>query len=132
MSRPSSVTSTRCRGAAEEADPIASSSRICRLCWEIFQQARIPNVAKATIIASCTRGFLIRLKSSTTAIYQEELRISRQYVCDVEKGRRLVSLEQAARFAKAFGHPPAVLVTLSVRDSIRHSGLKLRVQIEAA
>ncbi len=62
----------------------------------------------------------------------KKLKLSRQYVCDVEKGRRLVSLEQAARFAKAFGHPPAVLVTLSVRDSIRQSGLKLRVQIEAA
>lgn len=58
--------------------------------------------------------------------------ISSQYLCDVEKGRRLVSPEQAARFAKAFGHPPAVLVQLALQDSVRESGLDLKVTVEAA
>jgi hypothetical protein len=38
----------------------------------------------------------------------------RQYLCDVEKGRRRVSPEQAAKFAAAFGHPPNVLVRLAL------------------
>jgi transcriptional regulator with XRE-family HTH domain len=64
--------------------------------------------------------------------FARKLRVSRQYLCDVEKGRRLVSPEQAARFAKAFGHPPNVLVRLALQDAVRASGLKLKVIVEAA
>jgi transcriptional regulator with XRE-family HTH domain len=62
----------------------------------------------------------------------KKLRVSRQYLCDVEKGRRRVSPEQAAKFAAAFGHPPNVLVRLSLQDAIRASGLKLKVIVKAA
>lgn len=56
--------------------------------------------------------------------------ISKQYLCDVEKGRRLASTEQAARFARAFKHPPALFVRLALQDDVRASGLKLRVTVE--
>ncbi len=62
----------------------------------------------------------------------KKLGLSRQYICDIEKGRRLVSPEQAGRFAKAFGHPPTILVQLALQDSVRASGLKLKVSVEAA
>jgi transcriptional regulator with XRE-family HTH domain len=64
--------------------------------------------------------------------FARKLRISRQYLCDVEKGRRSVSPQQAAKFAKAFGHPPTVLVRLALQDAVRASGLKLKVSVEAA
>ncbi len=64
--------------------------------------------------------------------FAKKLRVSRQYLCDVEKGRRRVSPEQAAKFAKAFGHPPNVLVRLALQDAVRASGLKLKVSVEAA
>lgn len=64
--------------------------------------------------------------------FAKKLSVSRQYLCDVEKGRRLVSPEQAARFAKAFGHPPNVLVRLALQDAVSASGLKLIVSIDAA
>lgn len=64
------------------------------------------------------------------AAFSSKLGISRQYLCDVEKGRRLVSPTQAARFAKAFGHPPRVLVQLALQDSVRESGLNLKVSVE--
>jgi transcriptional regulator with XRE-family HTH domain len=66
------------------------------------------------------------------AAFARKLKISRQYLCDVEKGRRPVSPEQAARFAKAFGHPPNVLVRLALQDAVRACGLKLKVSVEAA
>ncbi|MGD0771152.1 MAG: helix-turn-helix transcriptional regulator [Tepidisphaeraceae bacterium] len=66
------------------------------------------------------------------AAFARKLGVSRQYLCDVEKGRRLVSPEQAARFAKAFGHPPNILVRLSLQDAVSASGLKLRVSVDAA
>ena len=68
---------------------------------------------------------------SQTAL-AEKIGVSRQYLCDVEKGRRLVSPEQAARFAKAFGHPASVLVQLALQDSVSASGLKMKVTVEAA
>ena len=75
----------------------------------------------------------LRLRDEISqAAFARKIGISRQYLCDVEKGRRLVSLEQAARFAKALGHPPSVLVQLAIQDSVRESGLKLKVTVEAA
>jgi len=66
------------------------------------------------------------------AAFAKKLGVSRQYLCDVEKGRRPVSAAQAARFAKAFGHPPNVLVRLAIQDEISACGLKLKVTLEAA
>jgi hypothetical protein len=43
-----------------------------------------------------------------------------------------VSPEQAARFAKAFGHPAPVLVQLALQDVVWASGLKMKVLVEAA
>jgi len=68
----------------------------------------------------------------TQVEFAKKLRISRQYLCDVEKGRRRVSPGQAAKFAQAFGHPPNVLVRLALQDAVRASGLKLKVIVEAA
>ena len=75
----------------------------------------------------------LRLRDEISqAAFAKKIGISRQYLCDVEKGRRLVSPEQAARFARAFGHPVAALVQLALQDAVRASGLKLRVAVEAA
>ncbi len=75
----------------------------------------------------------LRLRDKITqSSLARKIGISRQYLCDIEKGRRLVSPEQAARIAKAFGHPPHVLVQLALQDSVRESGLKLKVTVEAA
>ena len=73
----------------------------------------------------------IGLETSQSA-FAKKLGVSRQYLCDVEKGRKLVSPEQAARFAKVFGHPMTVFVRLALQDTVRASGLKLRVIVEAA
>ncbi|OFZ82905.1 MAG: hypothetical protein A2583_16650 [Bdellovibrionales bacterium RIFOXYD1_FULL_53_11] len=62
--------------------------------------------------------------------FARRIGVSKQYLCDIEKGRRMVSTEQAARFARAFGHPPSLFVRLAIQDDIRASGLKLKVTIE--
>ena len=66
---------------------------------------------------------------SQTAL-SRKLGISKQYLCDIEKGRRLVSPTQAVRFAKVLGHPAKVLVQLALQDSVHESGLKLKVNVE--
>ncbi len=47
-------------------------------------------------------------KGISQAAFARKMKVSRQYLFDGEKGRRPVSPEQAARFAKAFGHSPNV------------------------
>jgi transcriptional regulator with XRE-family HTH domain len=64
--------------------------------------------------------------------FAKKLGVSRQYLCDVEKGRRFVSPEQAVRFAQAFQHPPVVFVQLAIQDLIRSAGLKYKVLLEDA
>jgi plasmid maintenance system antidote protein VapI len=66
------------------------------------------------------------------AAFAKKLGVSRQCLCDVEKGRRQVSAEQAARFAKAFGHSPKVLVQLALQDSVNSPELDLTVNVEDA
>lgn len=65
------------------------------------------------------------------AKFARKLKVSPQYLCDVEKGRRFVTPLQAAKFAKAFGHPSQVLVELALQDAIRESGLKFKVHLRA-
>ena len=65
----------------------------------------------------------LRVRDKITQVaFAKMIGISRQYLCDVEKGRRLVSPEQAARFAKAFGHPAHVLVQLASKTPFEPAG----------
>jgi transcriptional regulator with XRE-family HTH domain len=64
--------------------------------------------------------------------FAKKLGISRAYLSDVEKGRRLVGPGKAAQFAKAIGHPPEYFVQLAVDDLLRSEGLRMRAHVEKA
>lgn len=66
------------------------------------------------------------------AIFSERLGISRAHLSDIEHGRRSVSPERAAKFAKALKHSEAQFVRLALQDQIRNAGLNLRVDVHAA
>jgi len=68
----------------------------------------------------------------TLAQLAERLEVSRSHLCDIERSRRSVSLERAARFAKALKHNPTLFVQLALQDQIRQAGLKMKVRVEAA
>jgi transcriptional regulator with XRE-family HTH domain len=68
----------------------------------------------------------------TQADYAKCLGISKANLCDIEKGRKLVSVERAAKFAKVLGVPAEVLVQLSLQDQLRQAKLKLVVEVHAA
>ena len=65
----------------------------------------------------------------TLASFAKKLGVSRAHLCDVERGRRGVSAERAARWAKALGHPARVFVTLALQDEVTAAGLKLKVNV---
>jgi transcriptional regulator with XRE-family HTH domain len=53
-------------------------------------------------------------------------------LCDIEKGRKGVSPEKAAQIAKAIGLPAALLVRLSIEESLQAAGLKYKVELKPA
>jgi transcriptional regulator with XRE-family HTH domain len=53
-------------------------------------------------------------------------------LCDIEKGRKGVSPEKAEHIAKAVGVPPALLIRLSIEESLQSAGLKYTVEIKPA
>lgn len=75
---------------------------------------------------------LRNLYEESQVSFAKKLGISRAYLCDVEKGRRVVSPGKAAQFARDIGHPPEYFVQLAVDDLLRSEGLKLRVWVKAA
>jgi antitoxin HigA-1 len=64
--------------------------------------------------------------------FAKRLGLTSQKLNDIEKGRRFVSPERAAAFAKKLGHPIEVFVRLALQDQVNHGGLKLKVSVEAA
>jgi len=66
------------------------------------------------------------------AEFSKKLGISRQYLCDLEHGRRTVSLKMAAEFAKKLGESPVQFVRLTIQEEVDKSGLHLDIQVKAA
>jgi len=62
----------------------------------------------------------------------KKLGVSKSHLCDVEKGRKTVSPERAARWARVLRYPESVLVRLAIQGELDAAGLKYRVEIEAA
>ncbi len=80
-------------------------------------------------------GFLeaVRLgEELTQPAFAERLGISKSHLNDIEKGRKAVSPDRAARFAKILGYSQARLVRLALQDLVDRSRLKLHVDVKAA
>lgn len=64
--------------------------------------------------------------------FARKLGVSPSHLCDIEKGRKAVGPERAARFAKILGRSQEQFVRLSLQELIDEAGLKMRVNIDAA
>ena len=62
----------------------------------------------------------------------KKLGVSVQHLSDVERDRRAVSAERAARWARALGFPESPFVELALQAELDQAGIKLRVRVEAA
>jgi transcriptional regulator with XRE-family HTH domain len=75
----------------------------------------------------------IRLgEEMTQTAFARRLGVSPSHLCDIEKARKVVGPERAARFAKILGRSPEQFVRLSLQELIDEAGLKMRVKIDAA
>lgn len=76
--------------------------------------------------------FLGDLSWASLADFGKLVGMSVANLCDIEKGRRDVSPEKAEQVAKAIGVPCALLVRLSIEESLRAAGLRCTVEIKPA
>jgi plasmid maintenance system antidote protein VapI len=75
----------------------------------------------------------IRLGDGKSQVaFARKLGISASHLCDIEKGRKVISPERAARFAKVLGRSPEQFVRLSLQDLVDGAGLKMKVNVAAA
>jgi len=59
----------------------------------------------------------------------EKLDISKQSLCDLEKGRRIPSPSRAAKIAKKLGMLPESFIQLALSDQLREENLKFDIEV---
>lgn len=83
-----------------------------------------------------TLGSLIRSIRLGEEMSQKEfaeiLGISKQYLCDIEKGRRIISPKLAARYAEKLEYSTKHFIRLCLQDILERDGFHMLVHIEAA
>ena len=62
--------------------------------------------------------------------FAEKIDISPANLCDIEKGRKGVSLFKAAHIAKKIGYSPTVLVQLALQEQVESFGLDYTVEVK--
>ena len=68
-------------------------------------------------------------KTWTQTRMAKELGLSKQKLCDFEKGRRLPSVKMAVKWAKKMKQPTEVWLQVILQDQLRHNNLKFKVSI---
>lgn len=80
-----------------------------------------------------TLGGLLRSiregEETSQAEFAERLGISRSHLCDIEKGRKILSPARAARYAGILGYSETQFVRLALQATIEEAGLPWRVQL---
>jgi transcriptional regulator with XRE-family HTH domain len=80
-----------------------------------------------------TFGKLIEAYRLAESLSQKDfaklLGISQASLCDLEKGRRIPSVERASKIAKRLKEPASYWVQLAIQDHLNQAGLKLRVSV---
>jgi transcriptional regulator with XRE-family HTH domain len=75
----------------------------------------------------------IRLgEEMTQKDFSSILGISKQYLCDIEKGRKLISPKLAAAYANKLGYSEAQFIRLCLQDILERDGFHMIVSVEAA
>ena len=75
----------------------------------------------------------IRLGEEMSQVaFAKKLGISPSHLCDIEKGRKTVSPERAARLAKSLGRSEQQFVRLALQQLVNEAGLRMKVEVAAA
>lgn len=65
--------------------------------------------------------------------FATQLGISKQSLCDIEKGRKSVSPSRAAIFALKLGYPPTTFICIALQEELDRAGVKIHIHsVDAA
>lgn len=64
--------------------------------------------------------------------FAQRLSVSKQYLCDLEHDRKVVSARKAKQFAEILGYSPEQFIALALQDSLEHDGIHMIVEVKAA
>lgn len=64
--------------------------------------------------------------------FAKRLDVSKQYLCDLEHDRKIVSAKKAKQFATILGYPIEQFIALAIQDSLEHDGIHMLVEVKAA
>lgn len=96
---------------------------------------RVEHVPTGGPVRSASIGRTLRSiregQSASLAKFARQLGISRSNLSDVELGRRGISVERAASWAKLLGYPEGQFVELALQAQINDAGLHLTVTVIA-
>lgn len=86
-------------------------------------------------VGELTFGMFLRVARGQLELSQVEmarkLKISRGTLCDLEKGRQLVSPSLAVRIAKTAGLSETIAVKACLQDQLKKANIKLKVAFVA-
>ncbi|MDX2346687.1 MAG: helix-turn-helix transcriptional regulator [Legionella sp.] len=68
-------------------------------------------------------------EAMTQVEFAKKLAVSRQYLCDLEHNRRIVSAKAASDFASRLGYSPIHFIQIAMQDELNKYGFNLEVQI---
>lgn len=95
-------------------------------------QAYIEKITGSQLTLS---GLLLAIREGeemSQIAFAKLLNVSRQYLCDIEHGRRNISPKSAAIFAKKLGYSEQQFVRLCLQDLVDRAGLKLKINVQDA
>nr|HAT8714956.1 helix-turn-helix domain-containing protein [Legionella jordanis] len=62
--------------------------------------------------------------------FAQRLGVSKQYLCDLEHDRKIVSPKKAKQFAETLGYSPEHFIALALQDSLEHDGIHMTVEVK--
>lgn len=71
-------------------------------------------------------------EKETQVAFAETLGVSRQYLCDLEHGRRLPSPKAAANYAKKLGYSESQFVRLTLQELLDREKINFKVTLQLA
>ena len=78
-------------------------------------------------------GFLRSWRLSeehTQQEFAELIGMSAANLCDIEKGRKGISVEKAAKIAEAIDYSPTVLIKLTLKKQLQDAGLEYNIEVK--
>jgi len=103
------------------------STRVKSDTMEYLEQTAVRPLTLGGLLESIRLG-----EERSQAAFARRFGVSPSHQGDIEKGRKVVSPERAARFARALGRSPEQFVRLSLQELVDEAGLKMKVSVAAA